>query len=184
MKKKSNTQTLMKTVSAICFVCIVVFWVLFKITDIDVFFTLSIVALTTFYHFFIRLIIGGGINSLFQNHMNYKRWWFQERKFEAGLYKKLQVKKWKSKLPTYNPEIFDIRTHSIQEVVEATCQSEIVHEIDVLASFVPLLFSLAVGTFYVFLITSILAACYDMIFVIMQRYNRPRLLKMLGRKPL
>ena len=50
------------------------------------------------------------------------------------------------------------------------------------ASFVPLLFSLAVGVLPVFLITSLIAAAFDMIFVIIQRYNRPRLLRLINRR--
>ena len=59
------------------------------------------------------------------------------------------------------------------------CQAEIVHEVIVVLSFLPLLAAIPFGAFPVFLITSLLAAMYDLTFVIMQRYNRPRILKYL-----
>ncbi|MDE5740910.1 MAG: hypothetical protein K2H90_00505, partial [Oscillospiraceae bacterium] len=105
--------------------------------------------------------------------------WFLPKDFEAGLYKRLGVKRWKNKMPTYNPDTFSLEKHSVEEILGASCQAEIVHEINVIASFVPLLFSLAVGVFPVFLITSLIAAAFDMIFVIIQRYNRPRILRLI-----
>jgi glycosyl-4,4'-diaponeurosporenoate acyltransferase len=36
----------------------------------------------------------------------------------------------------------------------------------------------AFGAFWVFLITSVLSALMDLLFAIMQRYNRPRILKL------
>lgn len=58
-----------------------------------------------------------------------------------------------------------------------TCQSETVHEVNMLLSFVPLLFSIWFGSLDVFLITS----CGAALFVIMQRYNRPRLMRLMRR---
>jgi len=54
-----------------------------------------------------------------------------------------------------------------------------VHEVIVALSFVPVIFSVWFESFGVFLITSVLAAGFDMMFVIMQRYNRPRLVRLL-----
>lgn len=57
------------------------------------------------------------------------------------------------------------------------CQSEIVHETNILLSFVPLIVSVPFGEFNVFFITSICSAAFDLLFVIMQRYNRSRIVK-------
>ena len=77
---------------------------------------------------------------------------------------------------------FDIKKHSMEEIVLATCRSEIVHELNALVSFVSLLFTLFFGDFFVFLFTAIAAACLDLVFVIMQRFNRPRLARMIKKK--
>ncbi len=80
---------------------------------------------------------------------------------------------------TFNPDLFSLKTHSAEQVIMEMCKAETVHEVIVVFSFVPLFFALAVGDFAVFLITSILASFFDMIFVIIQRYNRPRIVKLL-----
>ena len=90
------------------------------------------------------------------------------------------VKSWKDKMPTYDADTFSLELHSMEEIVMAMCQSEIVHVIIVVLSFVPLLFYIWFESFAVFLITSLLAAGFDMMFVVMQRYNRPRKIKLLG----
>ena len=83
-------------------------------------------------------------------------------------------------MPTYRKDFFDPKLHSWSEIAQAMCQAELVHETIVVFSFLPLLFSIWVGAFPVFLVTSIAAACFDMILVVMQRYNRARVIKMLS----
>ena len=137
--------------------------------------TLAITMGTCFYHFAMRLAVGHGINAIFRNNMNYNRWWFKERKLEMKFYGFLRVKKWKKLMPTYNPEYFDMRKHSVEEIIQATCQAEIVHEVNMVLSFVPVIFTIWFGSLVAFLVTSSVAFCFDGIFVIMQRFNRPRL---------
>lgn len=62
------------------------------------------------------------------------------------------------------------------------CQAELVHEVNVILSFLPVVFSYWFGALAVFIVTSLLAALFDMIFVIMQRYNRPRILRLIQKK--
>jgi len=62
------------------------------------------------------------------------------------------------------------------------CQSELVHETIVMLSFLPILASTWFGSIGVFIITSMLGAFIDMIFVIMQRYNRPRIIEIVDRR--
>lgn len=151
-------------------------------TQNSILFSITITFGTCLYHFAMRLIIGHSINAIFHNKMHYNRWWFREKKFEARLYKILHVKNWKKHVPTYNEESFDIRKHSIEEIIQVTCQSEIVHEINMVLSFVPVIFTVWFGALLAFLITSCVAFCFDSIFVILQRYNRPRLIRLLKYK--
>ncbi|MBO4355499.1 MAG: hypothetical protein J5850_01430 [Clostridia bacterium] len=80
-------------------------------------------------------------------------------------------------MPAFQPALFDTKIHSWSEIAQAMCQAEVVHEIIVVLSFVPILFSIWVGALPVFLITSILSAGMDLMFVILQRYNRSRVIK-------
>ena len=80
-------------------------------------------------------------------------------------------------MPAFQPALFDTKIHFWSEIAQAMCQAEVVHEIIVVLSFVPILFSIWVGALPVFLITSFLSAGMDLMFVILQRYNRSREIK-------
>jgi hypothetical protein len=128
-----------------------------------------------------RLIVGHLTDRVLQNNIDYTRKWFRQSRFESILYSKLKVKKWKSNMPTYAPQNFDSRVHSWDEIAGAMCQAELVHEVIIVLSFLPVAVSVYFGAFWVFLFTSLLAACYDGLFVIMQRYNRPRVIQLISR---
>ena len=134
------------------------------------------------YHFAMRLLVGYTIHAIFRNRMNVNRRWFRPRCFEAGLYARLRVSKWKRHVPTFAPSTFSPREHSWEELAQATCQAEVVHEIIIALSFVPLLLIPRFGEPVVFILTSVAAAGIDLIFVILQRYNRPRILALVCKK--
>ena len=135
---------------------------------------------TTAYHFVMRLLTGWVIDLILHNRVNYKARWFQTSPLELKLYKALRVRSWKSGMPSYAPDCFDPGLHSWEEILQAMCQAELVHEGIILLSIVPVLASVYFGAFWVFAVTSFLAALFDAMFVIMQRYNRPRVMKLLG----
>lgn len=171
----------MKLVSVIAALLTVVFSVMYWYTSLDLALTIAITFGTTAYHFIMRLTVGLALHSLLHNRVNYHLRWFAVSDREMALYKKLGVKKWKSHMPTYDPGSFDTKKHSWDEIAQAMCQAELVHEGIVVFSFLPILATIPFGALAVFVITSILSACFDMMFVIMQRYNRTRILKLLNK---
>ena len=136
---------------------------------------------TTCYHFSMRLLVGWIVPYVTKSIDPNCRW-FQPRPWEASFYTALSVKNWKRKLPTYSPEQFDLSTNTLSQVIRNTCNAELVHEVIILFSFLPLTFTAWFGSFPVFLITSLAAALFDSIFVIAQRYNRPRLVRILKKR--
>ena len=137
---------------------------------------------TASYHIIMRLLVGLSFQTVMQNRADLSKTWYQQRTWEEKLYRKLHVKKWKSKMPTYEPANFDLRIHTPEEIAGAMCQAELSHEVIVIFSFLPLLTVPAFGAFWVFLITSVLSAMMDLSFAIMQRYNRPRIMKLCKRR--
>ena len=129
-----------------------------------------------------RLLTGSVIHLLLNNHVDYRKRWFRVRAMEKKLYQKLQVKKWKGTMATYDPSCFDRSIHSWDEIAQAMCQAELVHEVIIVFSFLPVFAAIPFGALPVFVITSLLAAGYDAMFVIMQRFNRPRILKMIEKQ--
>lgn len=78
--------------------------------------------------------------------------------------------------------MFSIQNHSWDEIAQAMCQAELVHETNMVLSFLPMIAVKWFGSFGVFLITSVCGAAFDLVFVIIQRYNRPRVVKLALRK--
>ena len=144
--------------------------------------SLTITFLTFSYHFAMRLLVGYTVDTLFHNRMRATRRWFLPRKWEGRLYRLLRVRRWRKRLPTYDPQSFDTARHTWDEILGAGCQAEVVHEIIMLLSLLPILFALPFGDLPIFLATSLLAALYDSLFVILQRYHRPMLIKLSERR--
>ena len=125
---------------------------------------------TACYHFAMRLLVGHLVPPVKGTSP-----WFRPRRWEAPFYRFLGVKHWKKRLPTYDPRQFSLKENTAQQVVRNMCGAEVVHEIIMLCSFLPLLTVPFFGEFWTFLITSVLSALFDSLFVMAQRYNRPRL---------
>lgn len=173
---------IMKTISVISLIMTVTFTLIYQIISNDIVFSLIITFGTITYHFVIRLMAGGLINFFMKNKADYTKKWFYVSPTELKFYQILKVKRWKNKMPTYSKDTFDVSKHTWDEIIQATCQSELVHETNVILSFIPIAASLWVGAFEVFLITSTLGAVFDLLFVFMQRFNRSRILKMRKRR--
>ncbi|MBQ4561515.1 MAG: hypothetical protein IJA55_04185 [Clostridia bacterium] len=172
----------MKLTAVISLVMTALFAIVYITADEAVFLTLVISFGTVAYHFVMRLAVGKAIDMVFHNKMDYNKKWFRVGKTEQRFYNLLRVRKWKGKMPTYDLKAFDPKIHSWDEIAGATCQSEIVHEIIMVLSFLPILASVWLGALPVFVITSFLSACFDCLFVMMQRYNRPRIVKVAERQ--
>lgn len=154
----------------------------YSFTQIPFLFSAAVTCGTIFYHFATRLLVARLLDTVSHNSMDYTRPWFAEKPFEPKLYKLLRVKQWKKHLPTMNPQDFDIRLHSPEEIIRATCQAEVDHEINMVLSLLPIFASVRFGSLGVFVATSCASFCFETIFVIMQRFNRPRLLRLMKKQ--
>ena len=172
----------MKILAAISVVCTLLACALYFLFYAPILLSLAITFGTVSYHFLMRLLVGGTVNAILHNRVSWEHPWFRQRAFEKKLYAFLKVRRWRDRLPTYDPAAFSVDAHDYSEIAQAMCQAEIVHLIILPLSFLPLLTVPFFGAFFVFLITSSLAAGYDLLFVILQRYQRPILLRVLQRR--
>ena len=172
----------MKYTAAVTLLLTILFAWLHHLMDMGVFLPLAITAGTFCYHMAMRLLVGGVVDAVMKNKADYTKWWYRPRAFEEKLYKLLRVHAWKTKMPTYDPELFVVRNRDFDRLAQVMCQAEVVHECIIPFSFLPLLAAIPFGTFPVFLITSLLAALFDLSFVILQRYNRPRVIMLAQRQ--
>lgn len=139
---------------------------------------LQITMITVLYHFLMRLLVGETVTALCRGRtFPYENFWFRQHRFESGLYRFLRVKSWKNKVITARPRQFDVQQRSAEELLFFMTQAEIVHEICMALSFVPLLLIIPYGAAGVFWLTSSSACLIDGAFVAIQRYNRPRVLR-------
>ncbi len=148
----------------------------------DTWLTLTITFGTIAYHFIMRLLVGWIFSLVMKNRADYTRKWYQLRPWEQKLYRFLRVKKWKNRLPTYVPESFSKQEHAWEEIAQTMCQAELIHETNALLSFAPLAASIWFGSLAAFLITSLAGAAFDLLFVIVQRYNRDRAVRLCRRQ--
>lgn len=180
MRKSISFANLMKAATFVSFSATAVLVFLYRHWHWDWLFAAAISTGTTFYHFAMRLMVGTILPLFVKQPMKYR--WFHTKAFESRLYRFLKVKHWKDRMPTYDPASFSLHGNTMRQIVDNCCVSEAVHEGIILFSFLPLGFARWWGAFPVFLTTSLLAAAFDGCFVIMQRYNRPRLLRILEKK--
>ncbi len=157
----------------------VVFYAVYFFTESIAAYSVFVTFFTFSYHFLMRLTVGFFTGFIPDKLLNPENKWFSPKKSEKKIYKVLKVKKWKGSVPAYYPDAFDVEKHSLKEISVTMCGAELTHEIIVLFSFVPVLFSLKFGVPVVFIITSVLAAMTDSVFIIVQRYNRPRILRLI-----
>ncbi len=169
---------LMKILSAVSLALTVTMALLYYYLETGIFLTLAITFGTIFFHLAVRLLVGLLFNLIMRNKADYTKKWYKVHAWESKLYKILRVDKWKGKLPTYYPNLYSAKDHTFDEIAQTMCQAELVHETNCVVSFLPLVASIWFSDFLVFLLTSICAALFDLMFVIAQRYNRPRVIKL------
>lgn len=156
----------------------IVFAIITAITNNLICLSITITFGTILFHLVMRYLVG----DLTPKCYKYSQKYFCEKPFEKSLYKTLKVKKWKKYMPSYNPDTYPVeRNANLEDVANITCRNEVIHTVIAVLSYIPLLFTIWFGAFWVFLITSIVASLVDTSFVIMQRFNRPRLVKIINR---
>lgn len=168
---------LITLLSFIGFLCSLIIFIITKNSTLE---SVTITLAVIFYHFAMRLAVGYTVNSIMKNKANHNNFWFREKPFEKKFYKLIRVRAWKKLLPTFSPETFNFSLNSISEIIGATCQAEIVHEIIMLFSLLPIGLIPFLDGAIALIITSVLAMLIDLLFVILQRYNRPKLIKVLN----
>ena len=154
-----------------------VFFILMSNTHKNVFLTLGITSMTICYHFTMRLVIGSVMARISLSQFDPDSFRFRERGFERKLYKALRVKKWKKFAPTYDDNLFDLTKNPIDNVIGETCRAESVHWLCAAAGLASIALTSVFGSLIAFLITGIISALVDMVFIVIQRYNRPRLMR-------
>ncbi len=140
---------------------------------------IGIVSFMILYHFGLRILFGV-ITKRFK--IDYNHFWFRHRSFEKRLYKFLRVRNWKDKVLTFDPASYDFKNRTLEQLATTMAKSELDHWINEGISIVSVLFAFVFGCFPAFLITAVLAMIFDAQFIVVQRYNRPIVLRLIERR--
>jgi glycosyl-4,4'-diaponeurosporenoate acyltransferase len=120
---------------------------------------------------------------------NYKKWLFRERKWEHGghIYEHIfRVKRWKSNLPDISDfmkwrfnkkHLAESSSDYLSVFLTESCKSEFTHWMIIFSTLLFQLWSDLISTLLIFILAFILNLPY----IIIQRYNRPRLIRLLRR---
>lgn len=179
--KKSGPAIFMYCVITVSIVIAAVCFILYYggISESGVILWTGVTFFTVVYHLWGRLIMGN-VTKLWG--IRYTHFWFKERPFEKKIYEALRVKHWKDRALTYNPELYNVKERTMEQIANTMAKSETDHWVNVGISLSTLLFALLWGEFWIFLITAVAAILFDGQFILIQRYNRPRVLRILAKK--
>ena len=150
-------------------------------TDSLIVFWIGMVTFTIMYHFWVRIIMGN-VLKLFKKHITYKQYFFREKKFEKKFYDFIKVKSWKDKVLTYAPQEFDLKENSLETVANNMAKAELDHWINSLISISTISFGCISNVFWPFIVSAIFAMAFETQFIVLQRYNRPRVVKIIERE--
>ena len=180
-KKKSGPAIAIDCVIAIAFLTALTCFVLYytKIWGVYAVLIVGIVTFVIAYQLWLRIMFGKLTKKLKITHSH---WWFKQRFFESWLYKMLMVKKWKRKVLTYEPELFDLRKNTLEQVANNMSKVETDHWINEIISLSTLLFALPWGLFWIFFAAAVAAMIFDAQFIAIQRFNRPTVLKLIEKR--
>lgn len=178
--KKSGSATAIDMIIWITFILTIICFILnyANILKNNIILWIGIVTFTIWYQLWLRIFFGKQTKKL---NLNHSQKFFKELSFERKFYNFFKVKKWKKKVLTYDPEAFSLKNHSLEEIANTMCKVETDHWINILISLSTLLFPLLWGQFLIFLIVAILAILFDFQFIMIQRYNRPTIKRLLKR---
>ena len=136
--------------------------------------------LVTLYHFIYRIIVGETISKIDSDKkIDFNSFLLHEFKFEKNLYEILKVKEWKDSMITAKPCKFDFYNRTPMEILRSMLIAEKVHIVCFFLSYLPLLLIIPFGNPLAFILTSFLASLIDLAYVIIQRYNIPRVVKII-----
>jgi len=120
----------------------------------------------------------------------YKRWLYKEREWEEGgrVYDRLfGVRKWKSRLPEMSDfvkfafpkkHLKSTDDDYLARFVLESCRSEWTHWMIICSSLLFLLWNEFIPAFKIILLATVL----NMPYIIIQRYNRPRIIRLLEKR--
>ncbi|MCH5205597.1 MAG: hypothetical protein J1F09_01505 [Oscillospiraceae bacterium] len=173
----SSSKQTMYIVAAASLALMFVFLGLFVKEKTDAFLVIGVLAMIVSYHIIVRLVIEMACEAAMKNGVDPSAEWYETSDAEQSFYKAVGMRRIKSRLPKLDETDFTLRKQSVEDIIDATCRVEVRHEVNMIASFLVMFATIFFGNVWLYLLTSLAAALFDFSFVAVQRYNRPRLVR-------
>lgn len=177
-QNKNRTPLIMALTMLVSIVMTVVCILLYKWTKYSWLYYSGIVIGMIAVHFVIMHMAAPIAFFAFGRRFNYNSFWFKPKKFEKPLYEFLRVKRWKTHVAAYNQNEYSIEMYGTYGVIMNMCYAEVVHELIFVMSYLPILFGIYISNYLLLFALCCLFSCSHLIFIIIQRYNRPRVVKL------
>ena len=129
------------------------------------------------YHIIVRIIWGMAVEHTPLDKFNPDNKLYQSRGFETAYFKKVKVRNWKDNMPVAHPQRWDVREREMEDIIKSSCQAEIDHEGNIILSLITIFFAYDASSFRMLLFTALSASFVDYLFVLIQRFNRPRFVR-------
>ncbi len=171
----NNRKNTLYIISLSCIVLMFVFLALFVRSKNEVMLVFGVIMLNAGYQVITRLLAGTICEGVFENGINSSAEWFNTSEAEERLYGFLGIKYLKRNLPKFERTDFSLTRQSIQDIIDTGCEIEVEHEVNILVSMLGMLLTVPFGQTWVFVLFAVGAVLYDLLFIAVQRYNRPRL---------
>ncbi len=171
----NNRKNTLYIISLSCIVLMFVFLALFVRSKNGVMLIFGVIMLNAGYQVITRLLVGTICEGIFENGINSSAEWFKTSEAEERLYGFLGIKYLKRNLPKFERTDFSLTRQSLQDIMDTGCEIEVEHEVNILISMLGMLLTVPFGQTWVFVVFAVGAVLYDLLFIAVQRYNRPRL---------
>ncbi len=172
MSGKKNTLYLL---SVIFIMLMFVFLALFVRSKNGVMLVFGVIMMNAAYQVITRVLVGTICEGVFENGINSSAEWFRTSEAEERLYGFLGIKYLKRSLPKFERTDFSLTRQSLQDIMDTGCEIEAEHEVNILVTMLGMLLTIPFGETWVFVVFAVGAVLYDLLFIAVQRYNRPRL---------
>ncbi len=173
----SRTALFCILTTCVSFVFAVIFYVLYSwgyYSDI----TLTVIFGCICYHFGMRiLVVSIVIASTTGSLMTGSKRWFNQSKIEKSFCKLIRIGKWKRHMPTFFPEDYSVSDNSMDMIIHSMCLYEVSHEIMLALTFPPFIAGIFIGNWWTITITACMGGVLDILCILIQRHNRPRVKK-------
>lgn len=100
--------------------------------------------------------------------------WFKQSKFDKWFYKKIKIREWKNKVPSYDDSLFSLKMRSKEQIIKGMIQSGNVHLFLIFLSFVPIILGKYFSHYTEMIIMAVIFSIVHIPFVVIQRFNIPR----------